>query len=176
MQLPYRAVAAACYFAGLRVSEALGLQWGDLDFRSGTVSIERQLGSGADFVPLKSAASRATMPMLPALARELQALRPAGAIPHPAAPVFPKGDRHNAARAIRNAGKACGFASDKPLSPHDLRHSIGSELLARGVPLPDVSRFLRHADVRITAQVYAHSLDNGLTSTAERLTAGGFGI
>ena len=41
----FRPVATACAYAGLRVSEALGLVWGDVDLREGTLTISAQLGS-----------------------------------------------------------------------------------------------------------------------------------
>jgi integrase len=43
-------------------------------------------------------------------------------------------------------------------SMHSLRHSHASNLLSRGVPLPVVSARLGHADVNITARIYAHAL------------------
>jgi integrase len=43
-------------------------------------------------------------------------------------------------------------------SMHSLRHSHASNLLSRGVPLPAVSARLGHADVNITARIYAHAL------------------
>lgn len=172
----HRPVAALCFYAGLRVSEAIGLQWRDLDFVAGAISVERQRGPAGDFLPLKTPTSRRTVPMLPALKRELQALdRPTNA--HPTAPLFPQATRWLASRAVRRAGNRCGLGTaSKPLGCHDLRHSIGSEMLAHGTPITDVSRFLGHANVQTTARVYAHSLDTGLTATAQRLTASGFGV
>jgi len=41
---------------------------------------------------------------------------------------------------------------------HGLRHDCGSFLLAKNVPLPVVSKHLRHANVAITAQIYSHML------------------
>lgn len=46
----------------------------------------------------------------------------------------------------------------KGVSLHTLRHTHGSVLLAQGVPLTEVSYRLGHANVRITAEVYAHHL------------------
>jgi integrase len=40
---------------------------------------------------------------------------------------------------------------------HSLRHSHGSELLSKGVPLPTVSKRLGHGSPHVTAKVYAHS-------------------
>lgn len=50
--------------------------------------------------------------------------------------------------------KKAGIAA----SMHSLRHSHASHLLSRGVPLPAVSARLGHADVNITARIYAHAL------------------
>ncbi|TML65773.1 MAG: hypothetical protein E6G22_01645 [Actinobacteria bacterium] len=65
-------VIVACVFAALRISEALGLRWRDVDFDAGTVTVAGQLGAHGELVPVKSAASAATVPLLPALARELR--------------------------------------------------------------------------------------------------------
>ncbi|KQM99424.1 tyrosine-type recombinase/integrase [Sphingomonas sp. Leaf226] len=42
---------------------------------------------------------------------------------------------------------------------HKLRHYAGSAWLDAGASLPEVSRLLGHANVSITAKVYAHALD-----------------
>ena len=41
---------------------------------------------------------------------------------------------------------------------HDTRHTFASTLLSAGVPLLDVSRFLGHASISQTADVYGHLL------------------
>jgi integrase len=64
-----------------------------------------------------------------------------------------------ASRALIRAGLI--DAAGKPLTTlHGLRHTCGSILLSRGVPLIVVSRHLGHADPNITARVYAHLLDD----------------
>ncbi len=40
--------------------------------------------------------------------------------------------------------------------PHDLMRTCGSWLVQAGVPIQAVSALLRHSDIRITDQVYAH--------------------
>jgi integrase len=174
----YRPHAALCYYGGLRISEALGLRWGDVDFRAGTITVNGQRTLDGGYDRAKTSASAAPVPLLPALARELKSLLPANAIPHPAAPIFTTGNKDNARRAFRVAGDRAGLNADKgakPVSPHDLRHSIGSELLAQGWSLPEVSRFLRHSSPEITARYYAHVMDASLGSAVERLTRSGFG-
>ncbi len=39
----FRPVASVCAYGGLRVSEALGLKWGDVDFDAKTINVRRQL-------------------------------------------------------------------------------------------------------------------------------------
>jgi integrase len=63
---PFRPVAAVCFWSGSRISEALALQWQDIDFEAGTISVP---GTKTD-------ASAATVPLLPALARGSPGVRP----------------------------------------------------------------------------------------------------
>ena len=44
------------------------------------------------------------------------------------------------------------------VSLHALRHSHGSQLLAGGVPIPEVSARLGHANANVTLAVYAHEI------------------
>lgn len=70
-------------------------------------------------------------------------------------------------RARAGAGSAAHVLFQKAVKkaklgdvrPHDLRHSYGSILLDKGVPLPAVSRLLGHANVQTTARIYAGILE-----------------
>ncbi len=169
----FRPVAATCAYAGLRVSEALGLRWRDVDFQEGTLTVGSQLGPDGRSVPLKSAASAATLPLLPALAAELRAHRSRVAGQaldrvRPDALVFstargrPQG-RRNVLRAVHAAGDAAGLNGEgrERVGVHDLRHSFVAVALAAGLTLPEAAALARHANPRVTATVYA-----GLTETA----------
>ena len=46
------------------------------------------------------------------------------------------------------------------ISPHDLRHTAGTLLLRRGVPIEVVSKTLGHKDITVTYKVYRHVLDS----------------
>jgi integrase len=175
----FRPVAATCAYAGLRVSEALGLRWRDLDFRAGVLTVTGQLGLDGVLAPTKSSASAATVPLLPALRRELQAHRARLAgrdlrLVHRDALLFTTArgrpqSRRNALRAVHAAGDAAGLNGDgrQPVGLHDLRHSFVAILFASGVSLPEAAALARHANPRVTAAVYA-----GLTEQSREQLAG----
>lgn len=70
------------------------------------------------------------------------------------------------ARALERASARAGLVAEQrgrsvPLvTPHGLRHTCASIMLAAGVPLIVVSRQLGHANPNITATIYAHLLDD----------------
>jgi site-specific recombinase XerD len=70
-------------------------------------------------------------------------------------------------KLIRRLAKRAGIAAADKISPHSLRHSFATELLAAGVPLQDVQDAMGHADPR-TTRAYdrsRHNLDRHPTYT-----------
>ena len=51
---------------------------------------------------------------------------------------------------------------------HDLRHTVASQAVARGIALPTVARMLGHADPTMTLR-YAHIGDREVEAAAERI-------
>lgn len=54
-------------------------------------------------------------------------------------------------------------------SPHELRHSAASFLIAQGVPLKIVSETLGHSSIRVTADVYGHLFDDAGAIAADAM-------
>ncbi|MDN3518324.1 site-specific integrase [Aquisalimonas lutea] len=65
--------------------------------------------------------------------------------------VWGKSHQH---RFMRDACSQAGI--DPPIGFHVLRHTYGSMLAAKGVPLQVIARALGHADTRMTERHYAH--------------------
>lgn len=59
----------------------------------------------------------------------------------------------------------------KPIRLHDARHSCGTAMHLRGVPLAVIAKWLGHADASITARIYTHSQDDALAAAAASLGA-----
>lgn len=182
----FRPVVAVCTFAALRISEVLGLRWQDVDLKHGTLTVNGQLGSDGTRVPVKSSASAASIDLLPALVRELrehrtrQAERDLRRV-RPDALVFTTArgkpqSRRNALRALHKAGDAAGLNGKgrEPVGLHDLRHSFAAAALEQ-LSLPEASALLRHANARVTAQVYAGLTDDARKQAAAKLAKSGFG-
>lgn len=183
----FRPIAATYTYAGLRLSEALGLRYRDLDLKAGTVTVAHQLGPKGELLPLKTAASASVVRLVPALARELKAHRTRQASidlrrVHRDALVFatatgrPQSGR-NVLRAIHAAGDAIGLNGDgsEKVGVHDLRHSFVAQAFEHGLTLPEVSALARHATAQVTAQVYAGLTEKAREQAAEKLAASGFG-
>jgi integrase len=165
-----RPIAAAMFYGGMRVSEALALRWEDV---------------GADTLTIrgtKTEASYDLIPLLPPLAAELRTHRERSARigfgrVGPGELVFQTASgrsvsRRNVLRAVSRAGLAAGVSTEeRPLGNHDLRHSLAANALGLGLTMTETSRLLRHASPLVTSQVYAGLTDDGLEGIAAKLAA-----
>ena len=150
-----RTLAEVLYAAGLRVSEALGLDRGSLSLDGGFV---RVIGKGdrERMVPVGDVA-------LGWLARYLSWpwpmwLAASGTLADSTAPLFvtPHGTRLGRQQAwlvIRRSAEAAGLGDR--VSPHTLRHSFATHLLEGGADLRVVQELLGHASIS-TTQLYTH--------------------
>ncbi len=146
-----RALLELMYASGLRASEAIGLELGDVDLEE-RVLRARGKGSKERIVPIGQAALRALAVYLergpPELVKNRRRGAPVRELPRrPADPPGPLQDRPPA--RARRAGLA-----DR-MSPHTLRHTFATHLLAGGCDLRSVQEMLGHADVS-TTQLYTH--------------------
>jgi hypothetical protein len=74
--------------------------------------------------------------------------------------------------ALTNMWYRLTMAADvRPIRLHDARHSCGTALHLRGVPLAVIAKWLGHADASITARIYAHSQDEALRAAGQSLGA-----
>jgi integrase len=182
----FHPIIATCTFAALRISEALGLRWHDVDFAGRELTVRTQLGPDGSLVPVKTPASAAPVPLLPALDRALRRHRSRAAgidlrRVHADALVFtttrgrPQ-SRRNALRALHRAGDVAGLNGDgrERVGLHDLRHSfVGLALGAAS--LAEASALARHANAKVTAQIYAGVTEHGRELAAAKLIERGFG-
>jgi integrase/recombinase XerC len=143
-----RLVLEVLYGGGLRVSEAVALNYGDVDVATGSA---RVLGKGRKerICPLGDAA----MAVLRRF-RDTQARR---AGPGDPVLVTERHGRMTPAEIQRLVKKYLALA-DLPMdiTPHKLRHSYATHLLNAGADLRSVQELLGHASLT-TTQIYTHT-------------------
>jgi integrase/recombinase XerD len=145
-----RALLEVMYACGLRASEATGLDVADVDLEAGILRA-RGKGSKERLVPIGSAAGRA-------LAVYLQRGRPklAGDRLEPRLFLNHRGSgltRQGLYKIVQRHARSAGLASK--MSPHTLRHTFATHLLAGGCDLRSLQEMLGHADIA-TTQLYTH--------------------
>jgi integrase len=152
----WHALWAVLIETGMRVGEAVALEWGDVDWEGATLRIERTVtkagkGKGKTIGPTKTARGRRVVALSEAL---LALLRQNFAVtPRPTTgPIFPISIDAVYARFIRQS-KALGMPQ---IRLHDLRHGNVVAALEAGVPLIVLSERLGHASIKITGDTYAH--------------------
>lgn len=159
-----RAILETIYSAGLRVSELVGLQDGDLDRQQQIIQV-RGKGRKERICPLGSFALKA----IEAYETKRQRSEQANALGH-AAPVFV--NRFGNGLTTRSIGrmlekhlKIAGL--DERTSPHTLRHSFATHLLDRGADIRSVQELLGHKSLA-TTQIYTHVSAASLRQVYER--------
>jgi integrase/recombinase XerD len=138
------------YASGLRASEAIGLELNDIDVEE-RVLRARGKGSKERVVPIGQAALKALTAYLKRGRHELAKDR--------VGPYvflnFRGGQltRQGLYKIVRRHATTAGLADR--MSPHTLRHTFATHLLAGGCDLRSVQEMLGHADVS-TTQLYTH--------------------
>ena len=163
LEIRDRAILEVLYSTGIRVSELVGLDWEDIDFRLGILKV---LGKGSKerIVPVGEVA--------------LQALRDYGVeqgkkgsrAARGETPVFLNrlGGRittRSVARIVEKYLRATGITVR--IGPHGLRHTFATHLLNSGADLRAIQELLGHASLS-TTQRYTHVNLDQLTAVYDR--------
>jgi len=184
---PARTAVFVALTTGLRVSELLALQWQDVDFSNNTITpargiVENHIGG------LKTVASAAPVPASDAVTAVLAAWRERTLYSKPTDWVFPSPRMGGTQpywqtalmrKVIWPAAKRAGIT--KRIGWHTFRRSLATLLIGECAPVRLTQEMMRHANARITLELYAQStmpakqdLQAKLISKWDMVSAAGF--
>ena len=170
---------------GLRRGELAGLKWSDIDYEKQTLTVCRDVINNAEtdrknlVKETKSTNSDRELPIAPVLMFMFKAwqkeqaeqygsmLMPSafifGSPVDPYSPIRPDSvtqwlSRFNKTHGLRN------------VSPHDLRHTCGTLLLANNATVKETQTFLGHADASTTLRFYCGTNADALKNASDRLS------
>ena len=170
------------YYTGMRLGEACGLQWRDVDFKSRTISVRRDVDFKAGCIgDVKTKYSIRDIPMPSKLFEALFPLRGLGGafvIPAP-------GGEHWRNTPLSRAWlelMAAVYAEDNSiesreteagrasiLTPHYFRHNYATVLYYAGVDVLTAQRYLGHAKAQTTIDIYTHLNEEKSHKDADKL-------
>ncbi len=161
---PFRSMVFVAAGTGLRRGEMIGLQWADVDFEAGIIQPRRSIVN-QHVGNLKTVASGKPVAMDPNLSRTLANLKANSPFNRPEDWVFaspasagkkPYWPDMVLNRRVRPAAAALGIT--KRIGWHTFRRTYASLLKSSGADVKVVQDSLRHANARITMELYAQAL------------------
>lgn len=166
---------------GLRIGEAIGLCWSDLDLDSGTLSVHRtisEIGGRMIEGPPKTKAGRRDIALSSQAAELLRQHRQAQDVErlvngpgwNPTGLVFPSAaGTYLQYRNVRRAWAALLATAHLPAHGlHALRHTCASLMLQAGVGLAEIAAHLGDENTAFVARTYAHVLQATKRQAADR--------
>ena len=147
LDLRERAMVLLAGSTGLRRSELVALAWSDIDLELMQIHVRRSCVHN-HFGDTKTEASRKPVPLHPSVVKCLAAWREESLYSAEGDFIF---------ASVRPALKRAGI-TDKSIGWHSFRHSLATNLRAAGVDLKTAQELLRHANSRITLDVYTRAI------------------
>lgn len=172
---PFATIALVCVCFGLRISEALALRWGDVDWLRSRIKVERGIvNQNVDAV--KTEGSESAFEASAELLDRLRIVRQMSHFPDPDdwmfASVVQIGRLPYAYttvwREFRRAALAAGL---EVFGTHTLRHTFRSWLDAAGTKLSVQQKLMRHSDIRTTMNTYGDVVTDEMSTASQQVNA-----
>ena len=147
-----------CLYSGLRIGELMALQWSDIDFVKGVLTVSKSCHDGKDGLIIdepKTATSRRMIPLPKQLLPMMKALKRRSVSP------FVVSASGNPV-SVRSYQRSFELLLKKLKIPHkgfhSLRHTFATRAIECGMDVKTLSEILGHKNPTVTLNRYAHSL------------------
>lgn len=171
-------------YTGLRVSEAIGLQWKNVDMDKREIVINQSLALVHEENEeherqyfhikkgVKTTDSKRIVPLPDKAIEVLKFFEKYRKVDDDFVFVNGKNGKHYTRRLVERTLERIvnnSECKEKGFTPHSLRHGYGSILLSEGVDIKLVSDLLGHSDVAFTYNVYINIFDKDKKAAVEKL-------
>ena len=159
---PYHTMVLVAACTGLRVSEIVGLQWGDFDWESETVLVQRAVVQ-TRVGDTKTETSSRPLPLDPVLAKHLKELHEGSFYKAAQDWVFandagrPRWQETILARQLKPAALRAGIGK---IGWHTFRHTYSTMLRSAGTDIKVQQELLRHANIQTTMNIYTQAVSD----------------
>ena len=170
-------------FTGFRKGEALALQWKDIDFTNGKITVNKTLARGENNrLIIQSPKTKASLRTISVDALTMQVLKEWKTqqakdylklgfnTMHASQPLFTtlNNEYMQHATVTNRINKIIKKHDLKVITVHGLRHTHCSLLFEAGAPIQEVKERLGHSDIQTTMNIYTHVTEKVREQTAER--------
>ena len=160
---------------GMRRGEVMALQWDDLNFTTGELSIKRQVyyAKGKLVVSEPKTQGSVRSIIIPKTVLNVLAELKKGAaekwiFPSPVKPGMPR-NPHTVYKKMQLILERSGC---KRIRFHDLRHTFATTALANGMDVKTLSAIIGHVSAKTTLDIYLHSTDTMQRQAADKIDRG----
>jgi integrase len=162
--------------SGLRISETLGLQWGDINWLERTVTLNRGVVK-QNCDDLKTEASACTRPLADDVLAVLTRWKQVSQFTNAKDWIFASPWKYGKQPVsyswiwygLSVAGQGAGIGH---ISSHAFRHSFRTRLGATETPIGVQKEMMRHSDIRTTMNIYGTADEASMRKAAEQVSRG----
>ena len=147
-----------CLYSGLRIGELIALQWSDIDFAKGTLTVSKSCHDGKNGLIIdepKTVASRRMIPLPKQLLPFLKSIKKKSDSPFVVS-------ANGKSVSVRSYQRSFELLLKRLKIPHkgfhSLRHTFATRAIECGMDVKTLSEILGHKNPTVTLNRYAHSL------------------
>lgn len=172
-------------YTGLRIGEALGLRWSDVNFKDNMISVNHTLVTVDGKQVLQSPKTKASKRIISVDQYTLKFLKDWQLEQKKEFFKLGKPYRHEENFIFTNSAGTLYVPTEirkilnrlikrnnlKPITPHGLRHTHASLLFESGIQPKEISDRLGHNNIRTTLDLYTHINDNQRSNAVDKFIA-----
>ena len=158
-----------CLYSGLRIGELMALQWSDIDFAKGILTVSKSCHDGKNGLIIDEPKTTTSRRMIPLPKQLLPILRSVKKRSVSSSVVSANGS----AVSVRSYQRSFELLLRKLKIPHkgfhSLRHTFATRAIECGMDVKTLSEILGHKNPTVTLNRYAHSLMEHKTDMMNKL-------